>query len=159
MRAYYFIGPTGSEFLYIPLTLFSYRHIKDYDPRHNFAPEVLKKFDRAVLDGRINKYSLEKRDWKLEMMDIPDKMVNDFTNSCFRRRSKRRLNNRASMIFNWAFGHSKLAVESGLRDSDDVYDDQIEITHEGGYVEKIPNKEPDDLPEDTWWAEGTEPPF
>ncbi|MBS3078877.1 hypothetical protein J4218_02035 [Candidatus Pacearchaeota archaeon] len=159
MKAYYFISPIGSEFLYIDSILLSYRHITEDNPHHKFSPELLRKFKLAERNGKFNKYSLEKRDWDFEELDISDKVVGDFINACFKRRSKRRLNSHASRIFNWAFSHSNLAVESGLRDEDDTMDTgNREVLHEGGYKEILPLEEVEDK-SDNWWAEGQEPPY
>lgn len=154
------ISPAGHEFLYVPNTLFSYRLLNDFDPKHNFSPNVLIKFGEAVRSGRVSKYSLEKREWDLEVINIPDKRISDFTNACFRKRSKRRLNNRATGIFNYAFLNSFLAVESGLREKDDVeyVSDERVMVHEGGYEETLPEKDEEDIGED-WWSRGDKPPF
>jgi len=163
MKAYYFISPTGSEFLYISSILLSYRHIKDYDPHHKFSPEILRNFKLAESNGRLSRYAFEKRGWDFEVMDISDKMVEDFMNSCFRRRSKRRLNNRASKIFDWAFSHSSIALDNGLRDGDEYEDCEYDSTgktvvHEGGYEESLPFDDYEDIADD-WWNRGEEPPF
>ena len=160
MKGYYFINHSGSEYLYVPLVLFSYRHLEEYHPRNKFSPEVLRKFCLAQRNGKLNRYSLEKKKWDFEEMDIPDKIIKDFINSCFRGRSKRRLNSRASKIFEWAFSNSVIAVKNGLRDDDNYEYEPDEITkvHEGGYREIIPVEDEEDY-EDGWWLRGDKPPF
>ena len=160
MKGYYFISPCGSEFLYIDSVLLSYQHVHEKMPHNEFSPMVLKNFNLAKRSGRLSRESLESRGWGFEEIDIHDKLVKDFMNSCFKGRSKRRLNNSATIVFEWAFSHSTIPRDVGLEEKDGTdyngapnYSNKQEIVHEGGYKEVLPAENNEDLEKD-WWKRG-----
>jgi len=133
MKAYYCISKRDREFLYIPFVLFSYCSADSIYVTHRWDKEILSKLTLMIREGKLTKNKLEDSQWSVEEIDIPDRIIEKFTDSCFRRKKEQRLITKADRIFNWVQdhmeyeenNHSNLKETKTYRDSyDGMYDEE-----------------------------------
>lgn len=132
MKAYYCINRRDVEFLYVPNVLISFQSTLGNEPSHIWDVNDLSKVTLSLKEGRLSRKTLEDKGWQIEEIDIPNRMVELFTDFCFRGKSEKKIVNKANRIFNLArscvdYEYEGSATESnekhGYRDSYDGMSD------------------------------------
>lgn len=150
MNGYYCISDNGNEFLYVPLTLFSYcsNNVKRKKtrPKHRFDIRTLSKIASAMEHEKITRDRLMDLEWLVCDVNIPDKFVKRLRYLCSQPESDEK-ESRAISVAN------KMLMVA--RYWEEYYENALkkEIVHEGGYKEIVPAEDEEDKQMD-WWKRG-----
>lgn len=131
----------GRDILWVPSCLAGYYSYKT-DKFILRTPTLLENLNIARIEGRLNKWRLEDKNWDIYEIDIPEIFINDFMRACDKGKKKKR-KNKARVIF-------------------DLAEDMVgKIDYDLGYIEDLENydDEGDDEDEkedyeDDWWTRG-----
>ncbi|VVB78428.1 Uncharacterised protein [uncultured archaeon] len=149
MKAYYCINKRDVEFLYVPFALISYLPTISKDPVHIWDENILSKLTLDIKEGRLSKRNLEKKGWQIEEIDIPYRMVELFNDFCFRKKSDKKITNKANRIFNLARRLIDYEYEGSLSSSSDNHTPHAyKDSYDGMYDQE-------DYEQD-WWKRGEE---
>ena len=122
MIGYYCLSPTGRDFFYLPHNLFVYTNSRTPEVNYKFEPEVLKRINSAIVDGRLNRKRLEDREWDIHEVEVPDRLLDRFRRVCFHNSNPQKWLKVALDIFNFVEDNYITLIEGDYDDLDDLDD-------------------------------------
>lgn len=99
MKAYYGYTTKGREFFYIPFNLVGYFYKGKIFLR--WEPKVLNGL--ALLLNNISEETLEDRGWNIEEENVPNHLLKEFQDLCWRNADYEEIRTKAFEIYDWVW--------------------------------------------------------